>query len=265
MSTHLQFASKIARKAGQALAEIFDPNGTRANRKSDKSLVTDADIAADRLITAALQDQYPQDQIISEEKTTQISDATRPTWVVDPIDGTTNYSLGLNIWGVSIARVENGWPVVGVLYFPLLNQLYQAQLGAGAYLNNQSIQVSHPEKKLLDTFFVSCPHTWQNYNVKIPYKNRVFGCATYEMSLVARGAAIIGFHSRLKIWDVAAAWLLIKEAGGTIKPYSGPAAFPLQASIDYSTTNYPTVMGADYNETQKGLANIRERNKKEKG
>ncbi len=98
----------------------FQGPGLHARLKGDRSVVTEADLAADRLISASIHGEYPGDAFLSEELQPSISgEDVDAIWVIDPLDGTTNFSLGLPIWGVSIARLVGGWPDIGVLYFPI--------------------------------------------------------------------------------------------------------------------------------------------------
>lgn len=245
MTSLLQFAAHLAHQTGQLLLEYYDPGGSRVSLKSDYTVVTEADLAADRLITAALQKTYPADLLISEEKRTSLPTGTStPTWVVDPLDGTTNFSLGLHVWGVSIARLVNGWPQVAALYFPLLEELYTAQAGAGACLNDEPIQVKPPDPDQPAAFFACCGRTHRRFHVSVPYKPRILGSAAYSFCAVARGAAVLGFETTPKLWDLAAAWLLVQEAGGVVATYDGSQPFPLQSNLDYSQKPYPTLFAA---------------------
>ena len=147
MSGPLQFATELARKTGELLLEYFHPAGSETRLKFDHSVVTEADLAADRLVEQAVRETYPQDLLLSEELHPSLSPGQqRAVWVVDPLDGTTNFSLGLPIWGVSIARVVNGMPETSAIYFPLLDELYSAQAGMGAFWNGKRLQVQPLDK-----------------------------------------------------------------------------------------------------------------------
>lgn len=245
MLNMLQFASDLARQTGQLLLGYYDHRGSQVSLKTDRTVVTEADLAADQLIAAALQAAYPDDLLISEEKGTSLpAGASGPTWVVDPLDGTTNFSLGLPVWGVSIARIENGWPQLGALYFPLLDELYAAQLGLGATLNGEPIQVKPPMPDQPTAFFACCGRTHRRYVVKVPYKPRILGSAAYSFCAVARGAAVLGFETTPKLWDLAAAWLLLQEAGGAVEIYAGSPPFPLLAGQEFAQIPYPTLFAA---------------------
>ena len=241
MNDPLEFGIDLALQTGKLLSEYFNPAGQRASLKADQTVVTEADLAADRLIINAIQSKFPQDHVISEESSFCAAEPRSPTWIIDPLDGTTNFSLGLSIWGVSIARCIAGEPDLGIVYFPMINELYHTRRGSGAYLNDTpiSIQPADPDQPM--AFFACCSRTFRRYEVNIPYKPRIMGSGAYTFCMLARGSAIIGFDASPKIWDLAAAWLLVKEAGGTIAAYEGPPPFPILADVDYSQASYPTL------------------------
>ena len=245
MQSALQFATHLARDTGQLLLEYFNPCGTQSNLKEDFSVVTEADLAADRLITDAIRTGYPQDGLISEELQPEIGSADSAVWVVDPLDGTTNFSLGLPIWGVSIARVVNGWPEIGVAYFPFLDELYSASKGAGAVLNGERIRSKPPVPDKPSSFFSCCTRTHQHYDVSIRYKTRILGSACYTLCAIARGMAVVGFEATPKIWDISAAWLIASESGAAVETRDGSQPFPLRDQFDYRSTSFPILAAAD--------------------
>jgi myo-inositol-1(or 4)-monophosphatase len=228
----------------------------QASQKPDNTVVTEADLAADNLITIAIHKQYPQDEIISEESSHHLINPLSTIWVVDPLDGTTNFSLGVPIWGVSIARITDGYPQLGVLYFPLINELYIACRGSGALLNHSPINTRAPHPAQPMSFFACCSRSFRNYDISIPYKPRIMGSATYSFCMVARGSALIGFDATPKIWDLAAAWLLVEEAGGMIAAFDGSPPFPVHSNGDYSITSYPTLAAATPKLFESGLDKI---------
>ncbi|MFU8772218.1 MAG: inositol monophosphatase family protein [Anaerolineales bacterium] len=245
----LKFSVQLARDTGQLLLEHFNPHGSSSKLKSDQSVITEADLAADRLIADAIQKNYPDDSLISEELRPLYdpaeTDQPDGVWVVDPLDGTTNFSLGLPIWGISIARLVNGWPDIGVLYFPIFDELYSARRGSGARLNGEPLHVSPLNKNSKTSFFSSCSRTYRLYEVGIRFKPRILGSAAYTFCAVARGIAILGFEATPKIWDIAAGWLLVTEARGSVAgfdPQDQP--FPLVAKEDYRQKIYPTIIAA---------------------
>ncbi len=238
------FAIKLALQTGNLLREFFNPAGIRATAKADHTVVTEADLAADRAITEAIHKQFPEEEIISEESSHSSLNPESPTWIIDPLDGTTNFSLGLSIWGVSIARVTGGIPEFGALYFPKLNELYTARRGAGAFLNNKAIHVRTPDPAQPMSFFACCSRTFRYYDVSVPYKPRILGSCTYTYCMAGRGMALMGFDANAKIWDLAAIWVLVQEAGGKIAAFEEATPFPISTGIDYSVTSYPTLAAA---------------------
>jgi myo-inositol-1(or 4)-monophosphatase len=252
----LEFAIKLGLETGELLQKYYVPLGIQASIKPDKTMVTEADLAADQLITQKIRSDFPKDAIVSEESSHFISDSHSPTWVVDPLDGTTNYSLGLPIWGISIARLVDGQPELGVAFFPRLNELYFARRGEGAFLNHQSISTRAPDPAQPMSFFACCSRTFRRYNISVPYKPRIMGSTAYSFCMVARGSALLGFDAAPKIWDLSAIWLLVEEAGGVIQSFDGMQLFLLDTKIDYSKTSYPVLAAATPDLLDKGRSMI---------
>jgi myo-inositol-1(or 4)-monophosphatase len=245
MDADLHFASHLARQAGELLLGYFNRADNQTQLKADNSIVTAADVAADHLIKQSIQEAYPADILLSEELQTvypKISDGT--VWIIDPLDGTTNFSLGLYYWGVSIARLRDVQVELAALYFPLLDELFTARRGQGAFLNGEPIHVKPPDPGQPASFFACCGRTHRRYDVRVPYKPRILGSAAFSFCSVARGIALIGFEATPKIWDIAAVWLLVEEAGGVIESYNQDAPFPLVPGLDYSQHNFPTLAAA---------------------
>ncbi|MFZ2096742.1 MAG: inositol monophosphatase family protein [Anaerolineales bacterium] len=244
MNDPWSFAVQLALKAGNLLREFFNPAGIHASVKPDHTVVTEADLAADTFITHEIQMHYPNDVIISEESSHLLNNDQTSIWIIDPLDGTTNFSLGLAIWGVSIARIVNGIPALGVLYFPIINELYTTRRGSGSFLNQKSILVRAPDPSQPMSFFACCSRSFRYYNISVPYKPRIMGSAAYTFCMVARGSALLGFDAAPKIWDLAAAWLLVEQAGGKIAAFEGSPAFPISSQDNFSLCNYPTLAAA---------------------
>ena len=248
MTDSLDFATQLAFQAGELLLGFHNSGDLSARLKDDYSLVTQADIETDQLIASAIQRAYPDDLILSEELQPDYPGGTeapdRAVWVVDPLDGTTNFQLGLPFWGVSIARLVGGWPEIAALYFPQLDELYTAQQGQGAWLNRQPLQVRRDQFRKV-SFFACCSRTLKLYQVDIPYKTRILGSAAYTFCAVARNIAIIGFEATPRIWDLAGAWLVLGEAGGQIAALEGQPPLPLRPGIDYASQSFPCLAAAD--------------------
>jgi myo-inositol-1(or 4)-monophosphatase len=253
----------IAEKAGALLLKYFRDDSLVSDWKSDYSIVTEADIAADRLIAAELAAHFPSDAILSEELA-PTSESKRPgsaprCWVVDPLDGTTNFSLGIQHWGVSIARCDERGPDVGVLYFPALGELYVASRGGGATMNGTAIHVRVPSASRPLGMLACCARTPRFYHVNLPMKVRVFGSAAYTLVCVARGSAAIGMETRPRLWDLAAGWCVVEEAGGVIETLDGSRPFPMVADRAYADRSYPIVAAASPDMLTQAREHIEER------
>ena len=240
----LDYTIQLAKQAGGILLDSYDNRGFTARKKPDKTLVTDADLAVDEHLFTSLAREFPDDLILSEERDTVIQDPNRNTWVIDPLDGTTNFSLGLHLWGISIARIVNGLPQLAVLHYPAISELYSAASGLGAYLNGEQLSTRSQNHDQPISFFTCCSLTIKHYTVRIPYKIRILGSATYDFCATSRCAALIGFHAKSKLWDIAAGWFLLEQAGGAVEIYTGKNPFPLTEGSDYREQDFTVLMAA---------------------
>ncbi|HJO33210.1 MAG TPA: inositol monophosphatase family protein [Anaerolineales bacterium] len=238
----LPFAVKLARAAGKRLLDWF--GNTEARTKEDGTTLTQADIAVDAFICAEIEANFPDDLIISEEMNHSHHKENADVWVIDPLDGSTNFSQGLSLWGVSIALLERGRPAVAVLYFPVLDMLCHACAGASAFEDGRTISARRPAEIARHSIFTCSAGAEQRYWPRLPAKRRTFGSTIYELSLVARGQALYSIVSEPKLWDLAAAWLLIEEAGGAIDTLDGSAPFPLTCAEDHSHPHFPLLAAA---------------------
>ncbi len=265
MNDFTQFAASLARRTGELLQGYFHSRGTEYRLKGDASIVTEADLAADKLITQSIHSAFPEDIILSEELQPILPKIDqRAVWVVDPLDGTTNFSLGLPIWGVAIARLVNGRPVSAALHFPLLGEMYETESGGGAYLNGEVLQAQPPIRERPAAYFACCGTTHKRYLVSVPYKPRILGSATYDFCAIARGTAVLAFEATARIWDLAAPWLLVREAGGVIDIHHGNQAFPITPGTNYSGMIFPTLAAATTDMVEKGRDMIQLRKLDEK-
>jgi myo-inositol-1(or 4)-monophosphatase len=265
MDPVLDFAIQLARQAGEFLSGRFFASDNAASLKPDRSVVTQADVAADRMIYDAIRAAYPDDLYLSEELHPELNalpgDAIPPMWVVDPLDGTTNFSLGLPIWGVLICRLVAGLPEVAVLYFPMLDELYTAQRGRGAYRNGEKLILPVADNGRPISFFACCSRTFRHYQVNIPFKPRILGSAAYNVCCVARSIAILSFDASPKIWDIAGAWLLLNEAGGCIQTYDGSRPFPVKTGQAYQQKDFPVLAGISAEVVDRWRQEIQPKNK----
>ena len=249
----LDFVLDLVCTAGKTLLDFSLSSGRiESENKRDGSLLTDADVAANELIVSRIKSRYEDHGILTEEGMT-ISPENHYVWIIDPLDGTTNFTWGVPIWGISIALAYNGEPELGVVAFPALRRVYSAVKGKGACLNDVPFRTEPLITKPDNQIFVTCTNTLINYTLKIPFKLRVLGSASYNLTTVAEGNAVGGMEHRPKIWDVAAGHLIIEEAGAIIGyPYSRPY-FPYTPKTDYKDISQP-VLTANDRKTYRSLA-----------
>lgn len=236
----MQLAITAARKTGDLLRELFQ-NGSNGGRlKADRTLVTKADRKADQLIQSLIRESCPADGILSEENST-VYPSTQHAWVVDPLDGTVNFSHGLIYWGVSLAHLVDGRPQDAALYFPMVDELYSASAGKGAFLNGQPLSIQEEWDPDLSPIFVHCSRMHQRFAVRTPYNKRSLGAAAYHICLIASSTAVLAVESTPKIWDFAASWLVVEEAGGAVRALGEDQPFPAQPGLDYARKPYPII------------------------
>lgn len=217
-----------AREAGAFQKERFGTVLTIERKSSQTDLVTEVDKGSEQMILSNIRRAYPNHGILAEETGSQ-SGSSDYCWVVDPLDGTTNYAQGLPIFAVSIALQHKGATVLGVVYAPITDQLYSAVLGEGACLNGKPIHVGGKEKLIecvLATGFpydsASHPDNNANYSSHLIPKLRGLrrmGAAAYDLCQVAAGTLDGYWELGLAPWDVAAGSLIVTEAGGVVKPW----------------------------------------------
>lgn len=242
-SERADLARKAALQTGKFLLGLYQKGGQTGSLKEDHTLVTEADKAADKMIQEMILSEFPDDRILSEEGST-IFPKSRHVWIIDPLDGTVNFSQGLGCWGVSIAHIENGLPQSAALYFPVADELYSAEKGAGAFLNGQPLKVIDGIDQNLFPIFVHCSRMYKRYKIDLPYKTRSLGAAAYHLCMISDNKAVLAFESTARIWDIAASWLIVQEAGGVIEPYGDVPPFPAEQEKDYQKIPFATIAAA---------------------
>jgi myo-inositol-1(or 4)-monophosphatase len=235
--SRLSAVAEIALITGKELLAIFNEGKYSGEMKSDHTLVTEADRQADNLIQDFIMKRFPGEGVLSEESST-VYPGTEHVWVIDPLDGTVNYSQRLHYWGVSIAHLVNGIPQNGAVYMPMIDEMYTASRGEGAYLNGKPLTIKKDLSKELFPLFVHCSRMLQRYSVSIRYKKRSLGAAAYHLCLVANNTAILALESTPRIWDFAAGWLIIEESGAAIQSLGKEQPFPAQPGINYAKKPY---------------------------
>jgi myo-inositol-1(or 4)-monophosphatase len=240
----LGFAQDLGHEAGRQLLAWRGRAGSSLKR--DGTVVTDADRAVDRWLCQAIRGRFPDHGILSEEADTAY--AGRPlTWVIDPLDGTTNFALGICYWGCSIAVVSHGEPVVGVLAMPELRALFWATHEGGAFMDGERLGGPARGVSEANSFLALCSRSLRYLELPMPQKGRLLGSAAYDLAAVAQGIAVGVTQVSPHIWDIAAGWLLLREAGRAVGPLlpGVPDPFPMVPGVDYEDRIFPLAAGAD--------------------
>jgi myo-inositol-1(or 4)-monophosphatase len=238
----LDFCHEITEKVGTQLKQDFGK--LQATRKADGTLVTQADKWADFEIRKGIKLNFPEHGVLTEE-TEHIFPENDFCWVIDPIDGTTNFTRGIPIWGISLGLLYQGNPVFGYVKFPQFNQVfhgyYYGNSGltgpVGSYLNDQPIHTSLDEPSLNHLFNI-CARSTAVLNQPFPCKPRLIGVASYNLLLVAAGISLGGVEATSKVWDLAAALPILQAAGGVFVPLTTNSIFPLEIGKNYGNISY---------------------------
>lgn len=231
LSRYREFACRTARKAGVLVAGQLHRGQSIRWKTGDMDLVTETDVAAEKLIVSEILGEFPDHGILGEESTGNVVSRSGLTWIIDPIDGTTNFAHGHLIVGVSIGLAFEGEPVAGCVYAPALDEEFSAAKGQGAALNGKPLRVSDVSdvsRSLLATGF---PYDlrqrlehylafWKPFLMKAHGVRRL-GSASVDLCWVAAGRLEGYWEENLKPWDIAAGVLIVEEAGGQVTDYGG--------------------------------------------
>lgn len=224
-----QVIIQAVREAGDLLVEKFKIFDRRdIHLKKFQEIVTKYDLMSEEIITKSIKSNFPTHAILAEESGSNEQQSDWQ-WAVDPIDGTTNFTMHNPLWCISVGLVYQGELVLGIIYAPLLNELYLAVKDQGAWLNDQPIKVSQVNQgKILHSFCwgrgeVNTKHM---FNYLKQQKNhgsgmRHLGTAAIELAFVAAGRLDSFTLPNVKLWDVAAGILLVTEAGGQVTDFAG--------------------------------------------
>nr|WP_170538083.1 inositol monophosphatase family protein [Ruegeria arenilitoris] len=228
-SANLNIMIKAARKAGRSLVKDFrEVENLQVSMKGAGDFVSKADIAAENILKEELLGARPTYGWLAEEGgVIEGEDPTR-RWIVDPLDGTTNFLHGLPHWAVSIALEHKGKIVAGVIYDPAKDEMFFAEKGEGAWMNDMRIRVSSRSRMIESIFSTGLPFggrsdlpaTLQDLARLMPVCAGVrrWGAAALDMAYVAAGRYEGFWERRLNAWDLAAGIIIVKEAGGFVQP-----------------------------------------------
>ncbi|WP_369789118.1 inositol monophosphatase [Rouxiella sp. WC2420] len=219
ISDRLQIASKIAAQAAELALSFFHRRSEiDVSSKRTQDFVSEADVAVEEFIRQQLHENFPGDPIIGEEMGGHLSDAA--CWVIDPIDGTSNFLRGSPLWGVSLGLVERHRPVIGVVVLPVLNELFAAESGKGIFLNGKPFTRDDP---FADVQVLSLGDSADDQlgEASAFYRGlreadwsvHCYRCTTVGMVFAAKGVIDGHLQRRTTLWDIAGGAVLCQEAG----------------------------------------------------
>ena len=228
-SANLNIMMKAARKAGRSLVKDFrEVENLQVSMKGAGDFVSKADLAAEEILKEELRTARPNYGWLAEEGGEEDGEDPTRRWIVDPLDGTTNFLHGLPHWAVSIALEHKGQVVAGVVYDAAKDEMYFAEKGSGAFMNDSRLRVSG-RRQLIECVFATglpfggrsdLPETLKELARLMPTCAGVrrFGSAALDLAYVAAGRYDGYWERRLNAWDLAAGLLIVREAGGLVEP-----------------------------------------------
>jgi myo-inositol-1(or 4)-monophosphatase len=249
----LDFAKKTARSAGAVLMRYFG-NKISYEFKHEKTIVTEADYESENLIIDAIRTQYPSHSILAEERGRSQSDDKTDMWIIDPLDGTTNFAAGIPLFGVSIAFQINQITEIGVIYDPVRDEMFSAKRGQGAYLNGTPIH-TRPIVQMEEAIagfdivlfegkreqIIRCMEVFGS-RVR---STKILGAAVLSFAYLASGRYDVYFANVLRPWDLAAGLLLVEEAGGEISSFNGEPVDIMSFENVFASTDSLHLPGLD--------------------
>ena len=214
ISANLNIMIKASEKASKALIRDFgEVEKLQVSVKGPQDFVSNADIKAEKIIIDELSKSRKNFSILSEENGSKVNKDKNNQWIIDPIDGTTNFLHGVPHFAISIALKSNDEIVSGLIFDPIKDEMFYAEKNNGAFLNNQRIRVSK-KKKLENCLFATGGNKSEKNNIYEDIIIRRSGSAALDMAYIAAGRFDGFFQKNLSIWDIAAGLIIIKEAGG---------------------------------------------------
>lgn len=222
---------KAVKESGAIIQQYFNGTFVIENKEGINNLVTEVDKLAEKCIIDIIKQHYPAHSIISEE-VGELKQESDYQWIIDPIDGTVNFAHGIPLCCVSIGVLHHDKLVLGAVYNPVMNELFFAEKGKGAYLNDRQISVSKKEDFRAACLVTGFPYHWPETGGEHPVRVferfvlaglpvRRLGSAAIDLCWVACGRFDGFWEYNLSSWDVAAGYLIVEEAGGRVTNFDG--------------------------------------------
>lgn len=231
---------QAAQAAGATMQESFNGNFKISNKEGFNNLVTEVDHASEKVIIDIIQKEFPGHYIMSEESGEIVMDSSYK-WIIDPIDGTVNYANGIPLCCVSIGLEHEGKMIMGAVYNPFLNEMFVAERGKGATLNDKALRVSNKSDVLTSCLVTGFPYSYLDQPngpmqvfdklIRRGVPVRRLGSAAIDLCWVASGRFDGFYEHKLNAWDSAAGFLMVEEAGGKVTDFKGGDYSPYQPHI----------------------------------
>ena len=220
-----QFAMEVIRRSGKEALSYYGKG--RHHVKFDEDLVTEAELHLTGFFQDQLHDRFSGHLVFNNAQRNNgyTHEEKRYLWVYDPLDGVANFQAGIPIWGMSLALLENSWPILGIFHMPSTGDLFHAQAGGNARLGNQKIRVSDQEDINDESLLLIYSRFHHHYRPTFPGKIRDLGCTVAHICYVAMGRAEAALVANESYKDLASARVIIEAAGGKIFKMDGEEFF----------------------------------------
>lgn len=229
----MDFSLEAVKSAGDIALRYYGKGNPHV--KFDAELVTAAELSLTEHFRSRLRGQFPEHLVFGEEdlKTRYAHGQKGYLWVHDPVDGVANYQAGIPLWGISLALLENFWPVLGVFYMPVTSDIFFALAGGTAYYCDQAITIPDQPEVNNESLLFTYSRFNDHYHTTFPGKIRNLGCTAAHLCYVACGRAEAALLAHVSYQDLAAAQMILEAAGGEIRKVDG-GKFHLNDHVDGS-------------------------------
>ncbi len=239
------FAMEVIHRSGEEALSFYGKGNPHI--KFDEDLVTEADYHLMEFFQDQLNANFPEHQVFknNQASTNYTHDEKRYLWIFDPLDGVANFQAGIPIWGISLALIENFWPIFGVFYMPATGDLFHARAGKKAYLAKEEIQVSNHKNINDESLLLTYSRFHHRYRSTFPGKIRDLGCTGAHICYVAMGRAESAVLANESFQDLAAAGIILEAAGGKICKMDGSDFFLSEYLDGQKINDHLLVMAPD--------------------
>ncbi len=251
------FAIEFIKKAGEETLEFYGRGAPQV--KFDETLITRTELQLNQLFQKTLRARFPEHHFFDGQSPEEAytHDAKRYVWIFDPLDGMSNFMAGIPVWGMSIALLDNKWPVLGAFYMPATGDLFHAVAGQEAFRGTQAIQVSSQDSISDESVLLTFSRFHQRYQNGFPGKQLNLGCTSAHICYVAMGCAEAALIANESYQNLAAVRVILEAAGGHFMRLDG-TKFPIAEFLEGQTTDIhllalPTALFTQVNRCLKAI------------